>query len=180
MYVDGSKNNSKQHIERKKKTHRKNNERPKKPTGFAVDKTASFSPSGRGGVETQGKKSPRNGAVTEPDFQYVPNEISGLPSNYLDDGDSMVEWGGKSEVEVNEMPRENGSVLVSDNLPSGTNYLSNVNLGPASPATPSVKSVYDQAFQRWNHEYSPVQDLPLLWRIPRSASATFEAILSFW
>ena len=161
-------------VEDKDKTlqMKQKNERPKKPTGFAVDKTASFSPSGRGGVETQGKKSPRNGAVTEPDFQYVPND-------YLDDGDSMVEWGGKSEVEVNET-KENGSVLVSDNLPSGTNYLSNVNLGPASPATPSVKSVYDQAFQRWNHEYSPVQDLPLLWRIPRSASATFEAILSFW
>ena len=157
--------------------------RPEKPTGYAESiasrKSSTSPPSDRGGVVTQGIKRARNEAVTGSDFQF---DLDGIAPNndFDDDGNSIIEWGGKSEVEVNEMPGENGSVLGSDNnLPSGADFLSNVNPGPASPAK-SVKSVYDQAFQRWNHEYSQGQDLPLLWRIPRSASATFEAILSFW
>ncbi|EJK77596.1 hypothetical protein THAOC_00561 [Thalassiosira oceanica] len=155
-------------VEDKDKTSQMNNktERPK-PNGYAANKTPSSPPD---------EKSPRYGAVTESDFQFGLDEVAGLPSNDFDDGDSLVEWGGKNEL--TEMPGEKGSER-SDNFHSGANYLSNVNLGQASPATESVKSVYDQAFRRWNHEYIPGQDMPLLWRIPRSASATFESILSF-
>jgi len=48
-----------------------------------------------------------------------------------------------------------------------------------------VKSVYKDSYYRWNHPFRPGipgddgKDVPVFWRIPRSASGTVEAVMSF-
>jgi len=48
-----------------------------------------------------------------------------------------------------------------------------------------IKSTYKDSYYRWNHPLRPVtpgddgKDVPVFWRIPRSASGTVESIMSF-
>ena len=42
-----------------------------------------------------------------------------------------------------------------------------------------VKEMYESNYNRWNHPYDSSKDIPVFWRIPRSASSTIESSLSF-
>lgn len=86
----------------------------------------------------------------------------------------------------------NKSVTSTNSQTSQTKEISK--LSPSSDMTPivnqalngeEIKAMYDDAYYRWNHAFRPVtpsdtgKDVPVFWRIPRSASGTIETVLSF-
>ena len=42
-----------------------------------------------------------------------------------------------------------------------------------------IKAVYEDSFSKWNHPFDDQKEVPVFWRIPRSASSTVEFALSY-
>ena len=79
------------------------------------------------------------------------------------------------------------SIYSSKTLPKQSSVLSPSSAFDQSMTTKDVKSVYKDAFFRWNHPFRHDEleeinggfDIPVFWRIPRSASGVVEATMSY-
>lgn len=95
-----------------------------------------------------------------------------------------------TQIATSETSQPNASSSVTQNQQmaneamSGEAFLSN---SISAQSADQVKAVYKDSFYRWNHpfrsqptvESGGEKDVPVFWRIPRSASSTLEGVLSY-
>ena len=74
----------------------------------------------------------------------------------------------------------------SPSLPSETSSAPALDQPIFSPMSgEDIKSAYEDSFFRWNHPLRPIapsdggKDVPVFWRVPRSASSSVESVMSF-
>eukprot|EP00581_Thalassiosira_minuscula_P010982 CAMPEP_0183714590 /NCGR_PEP_ID=MMETSP0737-20130205/9068_1 /TAXON_ID=385413 /ORGANISM="Thalassiosira miniscula, Strain CCMP1093" /LENGTH=1419 /DNA_ID=CAMNT_0025943545 /DNA_START=24 /DNA_END=4283 /DNA_ORIENTATION=- len=74
---------------------------------------------------------------------------------------------------------KDNTVAKSPILPQSSQPI--LNQGPMSDE--DIKNVYKDSYYRWNHHFrsgdGESKDVPVFWRIPRSASGTVEAVMSY-
>ena len=131
----------------------------------------------------------------------VDGSIAAVDSQPHDDMDTLIEWGEpEDEPSAEEMPFDEevadaGDVAYPDGQNSSPEVSKQEDVPP--PSTPKdpilnepifnqamsmsgeeIKSVYEDSYYKWNHPLEE-KDVPVFWRIPRSASSSVESVLSF-
>ena len=165
-----------------------------------------YKPNGNESTANKDRSSAPNSSTNWSDFQFKqPNETE--HSSTLLDTSYTINAGEKtmSEETMNmsaDPANDNSSdsklkdskgagnrqsVYSSKTLPKQSSGLSSSSTFDQSMTTKDVKSVYKDAFFRWNHPFRHDEleeinggfDIPVFWRIPRSASGVVEATMSY-
>ena len=89
---------------------------------------------------------------------------------------------GNSQM-VSNLIEQESSTTQEENVSSPPPEESKQPLMPIMSQAPmsgdQIKAVYEDSFNRWNHPFDESKDVPVFWRIPRSASGTVESVLSY-
>ena len=151
-------------------------------------------------VRPQSERSPTQASVLVQTAQHQQQEQ--ILSNESDD--NLVEWGGQQEQHHPPEPNQNianiqtpiqspqsktfesvsssstGYKPMAKDAMNGSAFMSN---SLNAQSAKEIKAVYQNSYYRWNHPFrvSAVEgdgrDVPVFWRIPRSASSVFENVM---
>ncbi|KAL7545348.1 hypothetical protein ACHAWF_008700 [Thalassiosira exigua] len=177
------------------------------PPGSSDNASTSDNEEHRGGISNKNEarssvvdgRSSANVGPTDPQRPQLNPQNQELVTNekYDDSMGTLIEWG---EQETSEKGDDLGRKTVDPNNGNDRDIAQSFSpplsqsMQPFDQNQPilnqaasgeEIATIFEESYYRWNHPLRPInpsdkgKDVPVFWRIPRSASATVESVMSF-